>query len=259
MRGDAVSNSPVLLLLLIAYLLLVPEVPAAQEPTSTGNEETSFYTETPTFALAPATPYTEEIASSVKQLNPRLGLEARFFLPLPKEVLRSSDFELRLYNILRSVSTMEGIEYYSASREQMRTFYEESYAVAGPEGDRRIPDPLVDTIPRQDRLYVFQKDSSFGKNVQQLDYTFGGENVLVRMENMTTMFYNGLIPLVSDGNLLTFLVVHPEDRGVIFYGHLAVRVGALFGMEERAQQSFYNRVKALYDWFNSRVDEEFSL
>lgn len=257
MRRHPVSNSLLLLLLGAPLSVLLGFPLFGQETRPAADEETAFYTDTPSFDLAPESGYTDTIAASVRELNPRLGLETRFFLPLEREILEAPDFELRLYNILRSVSTMEGIQYYSASRESMRTFYHESYAVAGADGDERIPDPLVSRIPREDRVYVFQRDSSFGKNVQQLDYRYEGGSMLLRMENLTTMFYNGLIPLVGDGNLLTFLVVRPEDEGIVFYGHLAVRVGALFGMEDRARDSFYNRVKALYDWFNERVEEEF--
>jgi hypothetical protein len=255
MQRQPVSNSRITLCIFIVLIALVGHPLTAQ----TDGEETAFYTDEPTFTLAPETVFTDDIAGDIEELDPRLGIEARFFFPVPPSVLNQEDFELRLYNILRSVSTMEGIEYYSASRERMRVFYHESYAVVGPDGDERIPDPLVSRIPRNDRIYVFQKDSSFGKNVQQLDYTFAWGNFLIRMQNLTTMFYNGLIPLVGDENLLTYLVVNPQEEGIIFYGHLAVRVGALFGMEERAQNSFYNRIKALYDWFSQRMEEEFRL
>lgn len=247
MRRGPLSNLPVLLLLFAALLPL-----GAQEA-----EETSFYTDEPTFSLAPDASFTSRIEQEVRALEPKLGIEARFFLPLSRQTIEAPDFRLRLYNILRSVSTMEGIEYYSASRERMRTFYHDSYAVASADGEQRIPDPLVSRVPDEATVYVYQRDSSFGRNVQRLDYFYDSENILVRMENQTTMFYNGFIPLVGEENLRTYLVVEPGREGVVFYGHLAVRVGALFGMEERAQNSFYNRIKALYDWFQIRLDEEF--
>lgn len=257
MQRQLVSNSTNLVFTIIALTLSLLAVPIAAQTGS--SEETAFYTDQPTFTLAPDTAFTDAIAQEVTALEPRLGIEARFYLSLPKEVVQKEDFELRLYNILRSVSTMEGIEYYSASRERMRTFYDESFAVAGPEGKERVPDPLVSRIPREDRVYVFQRDNSFGRNVQQLDYSYAEGNVLIRMENLTTMFYNGFIPLVADGNLLTYLVLEPQQEGIVFYGHLAVKVGALFGMEDRARSSFYNRIKALYDWFTQRIEEEFPL
>jgi hypothetical protein len=255
MQRHRVSNSTFGAFSLFFLGLSLLALPAEAE--SRGVEETAFYTDQPTFGLAPDTQFTPTLAEEIDALDPRLGIEARFYLPLPTEVLQRPAFELELYNILRSVSTMEGIKYYSASREKMRTFYHESYAVAGPDGDERIPDPLVSRIPREDRIHVYQKDSSFGKNIQQLDYTYAAGNVLIRMENLTTMFYNGFIPLVADGNLLTYLVVEPREEAIVFYGHLAVKVGALFGMEDRARNSFHNRIKALYDWFTQRVEQEF--
>jgi hypothetical protein len=40
---------------------------------------------------------------------------------------------LTLYNIFRSVGSLEGIEYWSASRNTMRLFYEISHLTNGPD------------------------------------------------------------------------------------------------------------------------------
>ncbi len=152
---------------------------------------------------------------------------------------------------------MEGLEYYSASRERMRIFYEESYVVDGPERRNRISDPFVTEVPREDRIYAFQKDSSFGENVQKIDYLRSDGEILLSMENTTTMVYK-FVPLVTPGNLKTFILIRPDsDEGVIeFYGNLGIRVPALFGLQERARDSFYNRVVALYGWFVRELTAE---
>ena len=79
--------------------------------------------------------------------------------------------------------------------------------------------------------------------------------MLLRIENTTTLTYR-VVPLVAPGNLRTFLLIQPDrEAGVLqFYGNLAVRVPALFGMEERSQDSFYNRIVALHAWFTDQLD-----
>jgi len=210
---------------------------------------TNFYTDSVQTRLAPDHPFTTTVAEDLERLDPRVGIEIVVPVPVVDRAFTEAGM-LELYNILRQVSTMEGIEYYSASRGEMRTFYHESYAIDGPDGKRRIDDPVVTAIPPQDRIHVFQRDGSFGKNVQRLDYVARDDAFLVTMTNTTTMFYK-VVPLVSPENLQTFLLILPRpDEGVIeFYGNLGVRVPGMFGMQDRARDSFYNRIVALHDWF----------
>ncbi|MDA3949720.1 MAG: hypothetical protein PF508_10905 [Spirochaeta sp.] len=211
--------------------------------------ETNFYTDTVETSLAEPGPVTEFIRTELRELDPKVGIEISIPIAVTDEVFTESGM-LQLYNILRRVSTMEGLEYYSASRDEMRTFYHESYAIDDPDSQRRIPDPTVSSIPSRDTIHVFQQDGSFGKNVQRIEYRADGPEILLSMVNTTTMVYK-IVPLVTPGNLRTFLVVRPvpEDGVVTFYGNLGVRVPGLFGMKDRARDSFYNRIVALHDWF----------
>lgn len=215
--------------------------------------ETNFYVDDVVVDLAPSGDFTDMIVDELTDLDPRVGIEIAIPIAVSDRAF-TEDGILTVYNILRSVSTMEGIEYYSASRGRMRTFYHESYAIAGPDDEARIPDPVVDTIPRVDTIYVRQRDGSFGTNVQEITYRAADSTFFLSMVNTTTMVYK-VVPLVTPGNLQTFLVItpRPEDGTIEFYGNLGVRVPALFGMRERARDSFYNRIVALHDWFSREL------
>lgn len=213
------------------------------------NGRSNFYEDRVMTDLAPATSALGIIQDTLQQLDPRVGIEIYVEVPVLPEAFTEAG-SLTIYNILRSPSTMAGIEYYSASRGEMRTFYEESYAIDSPDGSNPIPDPTVGEIPQEDTIYAYQKDLSFGRNVQRLQYTRLDDGFMMLMENETTMVYK-VVPLVRPGNLRTILLVRPApDRGVLeFYGNLAVRVPAMFGLQERARNSFYNRIVAFHDWF----------
>lgn len=222
-------------------------------PRELTNDESNFYEDRVQMELAPPSPFTGEIRDRLQALNPRIGIEIFLTIPVSDEAF-TEEGQVDIYNILRSVSTMEGLEYYSASDEEMQVFYHESYAVAGPDGDTRVPDPVVDTIPRESEVWAFQRDGSFGRNVQHLQYAVRDDSFLVSIQNETTMVYT-IVPLVRPGNLRTFLLVTPDpERGELtFYGNLAVRVPAMFGMQDRARDSFYNRIVALHDWFTEQL------
>lgn len=224
-------------------------VPAQNGPRTLTDDENNFYERSVSMSLAPAHPFAQDIETGLQDLDPRVGIEISLEIPVAARAFTDSG-RVAVFNILRSVSTMEGIEYYSASRGEMRTFYEESYAIESPDNRNRIPDPRVDAIPTESTVWAYQRDGSFGRNVQRLDYRATDGAILVSIENETTMVYT-VVPLVRPGNLRTYLLVVPDPVQQVFrfYGNLGVRVPAVFGMEDRARDSFYNRIVALHDWF----------
>jgi hypothetical protein len=238
-----------IIVILVAVAAIIAPVAQEHDDSRLPGGQTNFYTDSVQTRLAPDHPFTRTIADDLERLDPRVGIEIVVPVPVVDRAFTETGM-LELYNILRRVSTMEGIEYYSASRDEMRIFYHESYAIDGPDGEERIDDPVVTAIPDRDTIHVFQRDGSFGKNVQRLDYVARDDAFLVTMTNTTTMIYK-VVPLVSPENLQTFLLILPRpDEGVIeFYGNLGVRVPGLFGMKDRARDSFYNRIVALHDWF----------
>ncbi|MFP3959295.1 MAG: DUF6675 family protein [Spirochaetaceae bacterium] len=189
----------------------------------------------------------------LRAMEPKIGVEALFLVEEHVEEETEKERDRALYNIFRAVSTMEGIEYYSASRERMRTFYHESYAVEDPESREPLSDPVVTEVPEEERIYVYQRDSSFGRNVYRVDYVRDGDAYLMSMTNLTRMYY-GVLPVVAPENLEIHLTVMETEEGYLFYGACGVRVISLFGMQDRARDSFYNRIEALYRWFRSRVE-----
>jgi hypothetical protein len=201
---------------------------------------------------APSPDTAREVRNHIEDMDPNISVEAVFILPLPPALQEQDDLPLLIYNILRSVSTMTGIEYYSASRERMRIFYHEAFAVTEKSEKARIPDPLVGEIPGKEKILVFQHDSSFGKNYVTLEYLKLKNGFHINMMNLTTMWY-GILPIVRPGNLKVTMSVILGEESIVFYGNSNVRVIGLFGMENRVKDSFSNRLIALYDWFKDRL------
>ena len=164
---------------------------------------------------------------------------------------------LILYNILRSVSTLEGLEYFSASRGEMRLLFEESWAVAGLDSDDPLPDPLVAAIPEEDSFLVHQKDKSFGKNLQEMTFRTRPDVFAVSIINQTPMRYMGLFKVVDPGNMQSHLIVVPVREGLLIYGTMSGRTREVKAFMDRARNSFTNRVIALTGWYRQRLTEEF--
>jgi hypothetical protein len=208
---------------------------------------TNLYTAPDRPRLAPG--FSEQIREDLDSAEPRLGVEVLFLAPAPDGPAAGP----LVFNTLQKISTMAGIEYYSQSRGRMRTLFYESYVIDDPDNRNRLPDPVSSVVPARDRLYVFQRDSSFGRNVYQLDYRVDGEIIFLTMTNLTRMLYQGFIPAVGPEQLVFHIIVEPIEDELLFYGNSAANAPTAFGIEDRIQMSFYNRIVALYNWFTGEV------
>lgn len=201
-------------------------------------------------SLLPDINISREIRADINALDPKIGVEILYIMDLPGHIKTMSSLEkdLHLYNTMRKISRMQGIEYYSRSREKMRLLFEKSYLVEKLKSKTALPDSLVENIPEQDRLVCFQKDLSFGTNFYQLDYSYSPGTITLRYMNLDSMYYS-IIKAVSPGNLNIYLVVLYTEEKLIIYGLSAADVFSLFGFKKKAEGSFYERLKAIRNWF----------
>jgi hypothetical protein len=154
-----------------------------------------------------------------------------------------------IYGLMRSFSSLQGIEYYSISHGRMRTLYAESYRIDGPDSRQRIPDPPVpppDAIPTAETIYAFQRDLSFGANVYAHSFACMPEAVRVEATNLTRMSF-GIIPVLAPHALHTRLLVIQAAEGIIFY--IESNAAAPGFLRSRLGESFANRAAALFVWF----------
>jgi hypothetical protein len=202
--------------------------------------------------LIPAIPLAAELQQELTALDITIGVEMLRLYDRPEGNLDSEASRLTLYNILRSISSMQGIEYYSATRGRMRTLFAASYAIDDPKTVKRIPDPLVEEVPAYSEAHMFQEDLTFGKNVYRAEYFARDYGIVLKIRNLTEMRYY-FLPMVKPEDSLTVLAVLPYEDGILFYGVMAAHTPSFFGIERSREESFYNRLNALYGWFVREV------
>ena len=214
--------------------------------------------------LLPETSLTAGIARQMITGGMNIGIEGLFFTPVSElpggyRELTPEERRLTLYNILRSVSTLQGLEYYSASRGEMRLLFEESWAIADIRKPKEaLPDPLVSTIPGEDTILIHQKDKSFSNNESSMTFRAGANAFATDIVNLTPMRYKGFIRIADPGNMQIHLIVVPVEEGLLMYGTMSAKTLNVKAFLDRAQNSFTNRVIALTGWYRTRLDEEFS-
>jgi len=206
--------------------------------------------------LIPDVSARREIEARVRELELTVGTEVLSVYRKEGADFDSPESRLQIYNILRSMSSMEGIQYYSASRERMRTLFAESYVVAGPDGEKRLPDPVVREIPDYSKLYVLQEDLTFGENIYATEFRYSGDYFLLDSTNLTTMHYF-FFPMVKPENSVTLILLIPAGDELLFYGAVGAHTMRLLGLARSREDSFYNRLKAIYGWFTERMEADF--
>ena len=161
--------------------------------------------------------------------------------------------KLALFNAITALSTLEGLQYYSASRGTMRTFYEVSTIIDGPSTKRPQPDTIHSYIPYSLTLYARQKDLTFGDNIYSYEYHSQSDALIFVQENQTALTL-GIIPAVSKNRLRSIVAIIDTGDCLLLYAASMAKATALPGLRDRIGSSFSNRAEAVMNWVTDRAE-----
>ena len=212
----------------------------------------------PVLKLLPALPELRQfVADSMISLEPSLAVETLYLYKKPNSaVIWNEDLRTALFNRMTALSTLAGIEYFSATRNTMRTFYEYSSVIDSPSSKNPLPDPVFNKLPSQYTLFARQKDLTFGDNVYRYEYRAAESVLFFIQENMTSMSY-GIIPAVGKNKLRSVLAVIDCGDSLLIYAVSMAKAASVPGMTDKIGNSFKNRADAVYKWFVSGADKLF--
>ncbi|MBF9014915.1 MULTISPECIES: DUF6675 family protein [unclassified Oceanispirochaeta] len=220
-------------------------------------ELTRFHFSTFDPLLLPPVDLSDDLRKKTLENDLNMGIEGLFLFKDFDVDAYNADPEkvkLKLYNILRSVSTLEGTQYYSASRGEMRDLFVESWMIPDLKSkNKMMDDPIVSTIPASDSIFIHQKDKSFGKHESEMEYIYDSPVIWSVIINQTPMYYKGFLKAINPEKMQIHLLAMPTDEGLLFYGITAADTLNIKAFREKANNSFYNRVKALYAWYISNL------
>ncbi len=203
-------------------------------------------------ALVPAVPSRDAVSEAIVPPPLARRIYGTELLRLFPQIGHPCDW-VRLYDVMRAVSTMQGIQYYSNSRGRYRTLFKRSHVVAGPDDLAPLPDPVATSVPERSTLHLLQEDSTFGSNLFRAEYRFDGVSVAMRIRNVATMWWH-VLPLVRAGNYRSLVLLAPTDRGLLVYAAAAIPAPDLPALRERGQVSLRNRVDAVERWLLEQLD-----
>lgn len=161
----------------------------------------------------------------------------------------------RISDILHSVSTMQGIEYYSASRKKMRTLYEKSYAVNKISSGNKISYQKIDDDFNAEKQLVLQKDLTFGEFIYLYSYFQEADGVGFVCENTENLKYS-IFSLVNPYEMNVALSIVDLDDYLLAYANTRANFPRLAGIDKKLQNSFSTRADALYNWFIKNYEQQ---
>ena len=211
----------------------------------------SFFQEQPKVDLCPNPAAAADIVRTLNASHPNIGVQTLVVAAMPARLVVRADRDLVLYNLLHKFRTMEGIQYFSATRGKMWVFFTSSHMVKGPADRTMLGDPHYQAIEASHDLYLEQDDSNFGKNLYSVTVKgLAGGATELSMSNVERVRY-GVLPALGPGTLKMTLVVQASEDGkyLYFYGNVGIKASTMLGMAARIRTSFYNRTIALYNWF----------
>jgi len=201
------------------------------------------------------------VSNAVDSLQPNTLVEALFLYKKPASITGASEGwttaqRTGVFNQILAVSSMTGLQYYSASRGTMRTFYEYSYVVDGPNSRNQIPDPVFTAVPETLTAYARQKDLTFGDNIYRYDYATTQDAIIFTQNNITALSI-AIVPVISRGNLKTVVSIIDCGDSILIYAVSMAKALSVPGLWDRVNNSFSNRVEAMLTWFSGRLDNIF--
>lgn len=255
-----------------AHIFSLPLTSLVESETATallsGEQRNAIQDETSITALMPKSSYLHLLVSGmIDSLNPSLLAETLrlYRKPLSFRHPWTEAERAELYNKTLTLSALAGIQCFSTSRGRMRTFYESSSVVSGPDGKVCLPDPSLSSPSAQYTLYARQKDFTFGDNIYKYDYYLRDDLMLFVQENLTTMYY-GIIPVVRKNNLRSVIAIIDSGDYLLVYAVAMAKAMNAHGTKARISTSLLARIDTVYGcfidtvygWFAERAEEVFS-
>lgn len=244
----AITSSPLYPLTLDELHAVEPNLTSDQAKTllSTGSI-TRYFGAHEKPAFVPNSSLSSGIEAESSSLDYTTGVETLYFTKDAHP--NNAATLLSWYNVLRSISTLKGVKYYDLLSGSMKTLFYQSYVVDNPTDRKRIPDPLVASLPSESTITIMQHDSRFGSNYYRVRYRAAPDAISLTMTNLTTLSL-WFIHVVPPGAMQLHLLVMPWNGQRVFYGSVEVKVTTFLGLKGLVRDAFHNRIVALYDWFS---------
>lgn len=154
--------------------------------------------------------------------------------------------------IMRSISKMQGMQYFSRSRKSWDELYSQAFCVENPDANdfSAAPD-LNEGDANGLEIFAFLNDHTFGESVYKISYKQNQNELLMLMENYSALSY-GPVKAVKPGDFkMCVCVIDCDDEFLFYIGNYA-EFKMISALKKRLNNSFEARLEAIYNWFKNQ-------
>ena len=149
--------------------------------------------------------------------------------------------------VLRSVSNMQGMNYYSSTKNKTLVLYEKAYMIDGENSKKKISDQNTGNADGQ-TSWCYQKDNSFGDIFYKLNY-YQKDNTMLAVFTTTSWIGIGPIKAIAPENLKIFIYVEDVGDEILLYLCTDLDSAKFPGIRGQITESMTSRMDAVYKWF----------
>lgn len=203
--------------------------------------------ERPGLHYLPDVPLAARINNRFDEIEPDVTVEAFFKVPYPQDMPEGTDRDLILYNIVREVSGISGVQYWSRTKDRFRVLFDDVYVID--ENRNPVEDSFVDRIPPYDSFGIHMDEANLGRDYYLAEYNYDGTDMSFSLTNTSNISF--LLRVVGKGDMQIDLLLMPLDNEIIIYGYCGVKL-ANPGFVNRLMDpysSFFRRLYAMNIWF----------
>lgn len=148
--------------------------------------------------------------------------------------------------IVRSVSKMKGMEYYSNTRKKWEVLYTDAYRVESADSTAAISDDLTGSSDGK-TSYALLDEHTLGKSVYKTSYHENAKMVVMEMKNVTPMNY-GIIKLIEPEKCKIAVALIDDGDGYFVYIGMQSDFMQMAAFEKKINASFQARLDAIFNW-----------
>ena len=152
--------------------------------------------------------------------------------------------------VVRSVSKMQGMKYYSTTHKKELVLYEKCYMIAGPGDKTKVADQNTGNADGQ-VSYCLQDDNSFGVNTYKLSYFQNTDTMLCTFEILDKMGIGPFKAIYPGKMLINVLVIDCGDD-LLLYLNTDLDSVKFPGIKGQITDSMSSRMDAVYKWFTTQ-------
>ena len=218
-----------------------------------------LYTKKFSLQLNPSSVFKNTIKEEMETRSPNIGSELKYSFTVPQtylENINDTDIDLLILQTLLSVRSQKGIQYYSNSRQEYRTFIEDIYTVTSPKNKTPIKDTVPSILQSSINTTIFKQDSSFGTGIFSYNINYkNSHEFLISIENLENVFYGIFILIATPHALMNNILIQRKRNTFTIYATSYSKIHMPFKeIRLRATKSLLYRMFALVQWFEKEIN-----